>query len=84
MSDAPQTTVPLLPRDDHGMALLSDQPGQPQRTPYQEFCSAHGVTHGHCPNGCEHRQPQLAGGIMVCCFCRTPIVPCVPEVCNDG
>jgi hypothetical protein len=52
-------------------------------TPYQQFCLAHGVEHGHCPNHCEKPQPQLRRDrVLVCCWCSSPIVPCTPEICD--
>jgi hypothetical protein len=53
-----------------------------EATPYRQFCMQHGVDHGHCPNHCEKPQPQLRDGVLVCCWCSAPIVPCTPAICD--
>jgi hypothetical protein len=53
-------------------------------TPYQQFLEQHRASHGHCRNGCEKPQPQLRpDGVLVCCWCRSPIMPCTPEACGE-
>lgn len=56
---------------------------------YDEWCKANGVTHGHCPEGCEHPQPfGLDDGRLVCGRCAhkygelVEILPCTPELCG--
>lgn len=56
---------------------------------YTLWCSWHGVSHGHCPLGCEHPQPvMLDDARVVCGRCLivdrtiTPIVPCTQDVCD--
>jgi hypothetical protein len=58
--------------------------------PYTAWCLQRGVTHAHCPDGCEHPQPFVdATGTLLCGRCaavygeRTAMVPCLPEVCGD-
>ncbi len=48
-----------------------------------EWLKAHGVTHAHCPFGCEHPQPYMdAKGEYICGRCafvdglRTLMIPC--------
>jgi hypothetical protein len=42
----------------------------------------HGVHHAHCPEGCEHPQPFLDGGDLICGRCaikegvRSLMIPC--------
>lgn len=54
---------------------------------YAAWCRENGCEHGHCPDGCEHPQPCLADGVVVCGRClimfgeAVPLVPCGPEVC---
>lgn len=49
---------------------------------------ARGCGHAHCPFGCEHPQPFLIEGVLLCGRCwfkerlRTPMIPCGPEVCE--
>lgn len=46
--------------------------------------------HAHCPHHCEHPQPFLLDGVMVCGRCFfiekvvTPVEPCNPAICDDG
>ena len=55
---------------------------------YTEWCENSGVTHGHCPDGCEHPQPFALDGILVCGRCYfiyneiVEMVPCTPEYCG--
>jgi hypothetical protein len=45
--------------------------------------------HFHCPQGCEHPQPFIAGELLLCGRCYfvhdelTPMEPCTPELCGD-
>lgn len=57
--------------------------------PYLAWCEAHGVSHGHCPQGCEHPQPAMTDdGRLICmrCLCveglLTLVVPCGAGVCG--
>ena len=55
---------------------------------YTEWCEARGVTHAHCPDGCEHPQPFILEGVLVCGRCYfvyrevVAMVPCTPEYCG--
>lgn len=57
---------------------------------YNRWCAQRGVTHAHCPYECEHPQPFVLDGVLVCGRCAfvddtiTPMVPCTPETCGDG
>jgi hypothetical protein len=57
---------------------------------YQQWCAARGVTHGHCPDGCEHPQPFMRGGLLLCGRCwfkygeETEMVPCDETICEGG
>lgn len=31
---------------------------------YDDWCRRLGVTHGHCPKGCEHPQPLVIGRLV--------------------
>jgi hypothetical protein len=58
---------------------------------YLEWCTAAGVTHGHCPCGCDHPQPfwQAPDGVLLCGACwvldgmRCVMLPCTPEACGE-
>jgi len=62
-------------------------PSEPPLT-YSEWNIAHGVTHAHCPNDCEHPQPFMFEGELVCGRCyfvhgkTVMMLPCTPEVCE--
>jgi hypothetical protein len=55
----------------------------------QEWNAKHGCTHAHCPCGCEHPQPFMADGVLICGRCaikfgeRCVMVPCVPPGCLE-
>jgi hypothetical protein len=60
------------------------------RTP-REWYAAHGCTHAHCPEGCEHPQPfidSINGGELLCGRCalrdrvRNVMIPCTVEACE--
>lgn len=58
-------------------------------TPYRVWCIERGVTHAHCPDGCEHPQPFVATtGELLCGRCWhkyrqiTVMQPCHPETCE--
>jgi hypothetical protein len=62
----------------------------PEISPYQAWCNLNDCAHGHCPQGCEHPQPQLAiDGRMICGkhFYDdneiVEIIPCNPATCVD-
>lgn len=48
----------------------------------------HDCTHAHCPDGCEHPQPILIDGRMLCGRClirfgeEVEVIPCTPEHCE--
>lgn len=54
---------------------------------YDEWCEQNGCDHGHCPRGCEHPQPIIVDGILVCGRCAVKcneivaMVPCTPANC---
>jgi hypothetical protein len=65
---------------------------QAMTTPYTVWCINRGVTHAHCPMGCEHPQPFVAWtdtSKLLCgrCYFKfgmlTEMEPCVPEFCKD-
>jgi hypothetical protein len=35
----------------------------------EEWYAEHGVYHAHCPDGCEHPQPFILDGKLVCGRC---------------
>lgn len=47
-----------------------------------------GCSHAHCPYGCQHPQPFMHNGALVCGRCwfkdgeRTLMDPCTLEVCD--
>jgi hypothetical protein len=56
---------------------------------YADWCAARGVTHAHCPCGCEHPQPFLScTGLLICGACWAlarawcAMVPCTPAACG--
>lgn len=58
---------------------------------YADWCRQHGVTHGHCPEGCEHPQPFWAGGRarwlarMLAAYAETGVLPMeAPEPPPEG
>lgn len=57
---------------------------------YTDWCDNEGVSHAHCPLECEHPQPFTSDGKLYCGKCwfdswtLTEMVPCTPEVCNEG
>lgn len=61
--------------------------GEP--TDYQIWRGAHGVQHGHCPEGCENPQPYEHDGELICGLCaafsdrRSIMIPCHPEICPE-
>jgi hypothetical protein len=66
---------------------MPELPVEPPRTA-EEWYTAHGCHHAHCPDGCEHPQPFMAGpGRLLCGRCwfkygeEVEMVPCGPEVC---
>jgi hypothetical protein len=61
----------------------------PDPDPYTAWCRERGVSHAHCPYGCEHPQPFVcADGRLVCGRCAAyagllaEMVPCTPAVCD--
>jgi hypothetical protein len=60
----------------------------PAPDPYTAWCRERGVTHAHCPDGCEKPQPFVRDGVLVCGRCAfkygelVPMVPCTPDVCD--
>lgn len=58
---------------------------------YRALCQQQGVTHFHCPDGCEHPQPFMDDeGDYLCGRCffvygrMTPMVPCTPDICDES
>ena len=55
---------------------------------YAEWCKRHSCTHAHCPFDCEHPQPGIYDGELLCRRClivegrRTVMIPCTPAVCD--
>lgn len=55
---------------------------------YDRWCQERGCTHAHCPHDCEHPQPFMHEGKLVCgrclivCKVVTEMVPCVPGICE--
>ena len=55
---------------------------------YDDFCRAEDVHHFHCPDGCEHPQPFVSDGRLLCGRCWfvvgvvTECVPCDDDVCG--
>lgn len=52
---------------------------------YIKWCEDNNSSHAHCPDGCEHPQPQLYNGVLVCGRCLhkyNEVVPCGLEVCQ--
>lgn len=47
------------------------------------------IEHHHCPHGCEHPQPLIYDGKLVCGRCLimfnevVEMVLCTPEICGD-
>lgn len=58
-------------------------------TPYQHWCRAHMVDHGHCPLECESPQPIVYQGTLICGRCAAiegvarSMVPCQPNACIE-
>lgn len=56
---------------------------------YDAWCEENGTHHGHCPLGCEHPQPFVHQGRLICgrCFFKhgdiTEMVPCTPDTCEQ-
>lgn len=57
------------------------------------WCIERGVSHAHCPLGCEHPQPfipfadtsrLLCGGCYFVDNRITDMAPCLPETCRDA
>lgn len=55
---------------------------QQKRLMENEWLAKHGVSHAHCPLGCEHPQPFFFQGEYICGRCafidniKTPMDPC--------
>lgn len=57
---------------------------------FEEWCDKHDCDHAHCPYDCEHPQPMLDGGDLICGKCLhdsdgeeiVKMVPCTPEICD--
>jgi hypothetical protein len=55
---------------------------------YLDWCKQRGVTHAHCFYFCEHPQPFILNGKLVCGRCYfvygevSEVVPCTPENCR--
>ena len=58
-----------------------------QESEYTVWCRERNVTHAHCPHECEHPQPFMLDGKLVCGRCAivcgeiVEMVPCTPEDC---
>ncbi len=56
-------------------------------TEYQQWCKNNNCSHGHCPFECEHPQPFILDGKLVCGQCAilrgeiSVMVPCSPYNC---
>lgn len=54
-----------------------------------EWYKKYGVSHAHCPNGCEHPQPFIFDEKLICgrCFHKwdeiVTMTPCTPETCEE-
>lgn len=74
------------------MADIVESPVYTVYTFYTKWCIDNSCTHGHCPLGCEHPQPEdyAGNGYLICGRCYfydktiTIIEPCVPETCPDA
>ncbi len=57
---------------------------------YGRWLARRGATHAHCPHECEHPQPYIYKGVLVCGVCHlhrgviSKMEPCVPGVCADA
>jgi hypothetical protein len=55
----------------------------------RDWYTERGCTHAHCPCGCEHPQPFLAGERFLCGACWATVgatcdmMPCTPATCHD-
>jgi hypothetical protein len=70
---------------------MTDTPLSPEQVApqtYQEWCEQHGCDHAHCPHGCEHPQPFMHNGQLICGRCAfedsstVAMLPCTPHVCE--
>jgi hypothetical protein len=66
---------------------MAESPSIPST--YAQWCTAHGVSHGHCPRGHDKPQPIIADdGRCLCagCLCvdglEVEVIPCTPDVCD--
>jgi hypothetical protein len=56
----------------------------------EDWYRDNGCDHAHCPYLCEHPQPFVADGVLVCGRCAVkygelnPMIPCTPETCGEG
>jgi hypothetical protein len=54
---------------------------------YGEWCLLTGCKHGHCPYDCEHPQPFILDGRLLCGRCAAKddelidMIPCTLEDC---
>lgn len=54
---------------------------------YPEWCVANDCSHAHCPYDCEHPQPFIMNGKLICgrCYFKDDDIvemkPCSPENC---
>lgn len=72
------------------VAMGSDTPEAPSGASDdpRDWYAEQGVTHAHCPCGCEHPQPFILNGKLVCGVCAIQdgkiceMVPCTPDVCD--
>jgi hypothetical protein len=55
---------------------------------YEIWCREKGCQHAHCPCYCDHPQPFLHDGKLVCGECAIvdgnfcEMIPCYPETCE--
>ncbi len=58
-----------------------------QLSDYEQWCRQHGCQHAHCPEGCNHPQPFMHRGILICGRCAvisggvTEMEPCGTAIC---
>jgi hypothetical protein len=67
---------------------VDDLKRQINRLELQAWYHANNCTHAHCPQNCEHPQPLLHDGELLCGRClillgeRSPMIPCTPAICD--
>ena len=60
---------------------------EPARIALERWYGKHDCSHAHCPCGCDHPQPFLLDGRLVCGECAIrdgylcEMIPCGPDTC---